>query len=86
MATVALIEFTVKVNIEFHKDLSRILLGNVLKPFSFKTLILLNKPFAVSLLSALSGRKYNLNSDRLVNIRYGSLVPWVMRSSIRTPM
>lgn len=85
MATVALIEFTVKVNIEFHKDLSRISLGNVLKPFSFKT-ILLNKPFAVSLLSALSGRKYNLNSDRLVNIRYGSLVPWVMRSSIRTPM
>lgn len=37
MATVALIEFTVKVNIEFHKDLSRISLGNVLKPFSFKT-------------------------------------------------
>lgn len=85
MATVALIEFTVMVNIEFHKDLSRISQGNVLKPFSFKT-ILLNKPFAVSLLSALSGRKYNLNSDRLVNIRYGSLVPWVMRSSIRTPM
>ena len=43
-------------------------------------------PRNVSLLSALSGRSDKRNSARLVNMRYGSLVPSVVRSSIKTPM
>ena len=43
-------------------------------------------PAAVSRTSALSARRSRRCSARLVNIRYGSLVPFVTRSSISTPM
>lgn len=43
-------------------------------------------PLLVNLISALSGLKYNLNSDLAVNIRYGSFVPKVVRSSTSTPI
>lgn len=53
---------------------------------AFSPTIFQRSPLLVSLVSALSGRSARRNSARLVNIRYGSLVPRVVRSSIRTPM
>ena len=44
------------------------------------------RPLAVNLRSALSMRSYNRCSARDVNILYGSSVPFVTRSSIKTPI
>ena len=66
------------------------LIGMSIKlPLYCYTITLMNQhklPFSVNLRSALSGLRCSLNSARLVNMRYGSLVPWVVRSSTRTPM
>ena len=43
-------------------------------------------PFSLNLKSALSSRKSSRYLPREVNIRYGSFVPLVTRSSIITPM
>ena len=43
-------------------------------------------PLPVKRRSALSARRLSRNSAREVNIRYGSVTPWVTRSSTRTPM
>ena len=48
------------------------------RPFSY--------PSAVSRASALSARSRSRYSAREVNIRYGSIVPRLTRSSTRTPM
>ena len=42
-------------------------------------------PISVSRMSALSGRRWSLNSALLVNILYGSSVPHEVRSSTITP-
>lgn len=43
-------------------------------------------PLRVRRVSALSGRRDMRNSALLVNMRYGSRVPCVVKSSMRTPM
>ena len=45
-----------------------------------------SRPLAVKRMSALSSRSNKRYSARLVNIRYGSLVPNVARSSMSTPV
>ncbi|MPN59277.1 hypothetical protein SDC9_206998 [bioreactor metagenome] len=45
-----------------------------------------DKPFAVRRWSQLSWRRFKRYSARLVNMRYGSWVPMVTRSSMRTPV
>ena len=46
----------------------------------------ISRPFSVRRISALSWRSNRRYSLRLVIMRYGSLVPFVTRSSMRTPM
>ena len=67
-----------------HVDISSSFLVNFLYFFSFIKPTLY--PYSLSLKSALSCLSSNLYSAREVNILYGSIVPFVTKSSINTPI